>query len=195
MKIFWRYLTIFAVTALFALPAVVKAEDGDDENVYYKEHKEKVMGQVTEDKALVYFLRPGLAGSAIMFWQYVDDKLISVNHGRHYSFALLEPGEHLFWAKAENVSAFKMNVEAGQTYYIQQKVRVGFMRARVKLVLLQNKESIDKALAKSKRYVTPKPAAFKKSDKSYMPKKYEKAKQVAERYTDFKEKPKKSAEE
>ena len=53
-----------------------------------------------------------------ILWAFVDGQFIGVTHGKNYTYALVSPGEHVFWSKAENVSAFKMNVEARKTYYL-----------------------------------------------------------------------------
>jgi hypothetical protein len=135
-------------------------------------------GRATADKALVYILRPAFVGMAIKMWAFVDDQFIGVTHGKNYTYALVEPGEHVFWSKAENVSAFKMNVEAGKTYYLQQKVRPGGFRANVKFAEAEDSK-VKKYLKKSK-YVTPTEQAHAKAQE-YVGKWYALAQERAEK--------------
>lgn len=145
---------VFSVFMLAGSSAGVFAQSEEKQGTKYTvKHKTKQMAQATADKALVYILRPAFAGFAIKMWAFVDDRFIGVTHGKNYTYALVEPGEHVFWSKAENVSAFKMNVEAGKTYYLQQKVRPGGFRANVKFA--EAEESKVKKYLKKSKYVTP----------------------------------------
>ncbi len=72
--------------------------------------------------------------------------------GRSYIYALVDPGEHVFWSKADNLSAIRMTVEAGKTYYLGQKPGLGVVRGRVKLTVLD--ESKAQSLLKKYKYMT-----------------------------------------
>jgi hypothetical protein len=128
------------------LPTVALADD-------ITVSKEKRIGELTDDHAVVYFVRPGFLGKAVKIWAFVDDKAVGANKGKQYTFANVEPGKHVFWSKAENVAAVEMNVEGGKAYYIQQKPKMGGMKARVQLFVLEEAEG-KAALEKCKGYTT-----------------------------------------
>jgi hypothetical protein len=99
------------------------------------------------DKALVYVIRPTMMGNKIQTKLAVDGKWVGVNRGNNYFFITLDPGEHYFCSQAENKSVFAMKVEAGKTYFLQQKIRMGFMKASNKLEAISDEEG-RKGLAK-----------------------------------------------
>lgn len=145
---------------------------------YTIKYKTKKMGEATADKALVYILRPAFPGKAVKMWAFADEQFIGVTYGRQYTYALVEPGEHVFWSKAENVNALKLTVEAGKTYHLQQKVRMGGFKARVKLLEAERSE-IPKFFKKCK-YVTPTERAHTKAQE-YIEEWHELAKERAEK--------------
>jgi hypothetical protein len=99
------------------------------------------------DKALIYVIRPTLGGHKVQTKLGVDGKWVGVNRGNNYFFLTLEPGEHYFCSQAENKSVMALTVEAGKTYFLQQKIRMGWMKARNKLELVDEAEG-RKGLAK-----------------------------------------------
>jgi len=90
------------------------------------------------DKALVYVVRPTMMGNKIQTKLAVDGHWVGVNRGDNYFFFNLDPGTHYFCSQAENRSVLSMKVEAGKTYYLQQKITMGFMKARNKLVEVES---------------------------------------------------------
>ena len=111
--------------------------------VKYKASTDKKQHPVPEappDKALVFVVRPTLWGNKIQTKLAVDGQWKGVNRGNNYFFFTLDPGEHHFCSDSENRSLLTLNVEAGKTYYLQQKIRVGFWKARNKLALLDEAE-------------------------------------------------------
>jgi uncharacterized protein DUF2846 len=99
------------------------------------------------DKAAVYVIRPTMMGNKVQSKLAVDGEWKGVNRGDNYFYFNLDPGEHYFCSKAENSSVLSLKVEAGKTYYLQQKIQMGFMKARNKLVALNDEEG-KKGLAK-----------------------------------------------
>ena len=63
-----------------------------------------------------------------------------MNRGDNYFFFMLDPGDHYFCSAAENPSVMKLTVEAGKTYYVQQHVRMGLMKARTKVESMSDEE-------------------------------------------------------
>ena len=157
-------ISIAILSASFLLGASTSsalAQGDKKEKTYIVKYKKKQMGEATADKALVYILRPAFPGKAVKMWAFADEQFIGVTYGRQYTYALVEPGEHVFWSKAENVNALKLTVEAGKTYHLQQKVRMGGFKARVKLVEAEASE-LAKFFKKCK-YVTPTEKAHTKA--------------------------------
>ena len=102
-----------------------------------------------EGKALVYIVRPSFLGKLIQFKTFCGEELIGYTVGKTYLHTFLDPGTHKIITKAENKRELEITVEAGKTYYIKQKVGFGLIKARVKLMLLNENEG-EYALSKSK---------------------------------------------
>jgi hypothetical protein len=98
------------------------------------------MAEASKDKATVYVVRPTKWGNKVQTKMAVDGKWMGVNRGNNYFFFALDPGEHYFCSKAENRSVLKLKVEAGKTYYLQQKVKMGFMKARNQVVQIDEEQ-------------------------------------------------------
>jgi len=96
--------------------------------------------EASAGKALVYVVRPTMMGNKIQTKLAVDGEWKGVNRGNNYFFFELEPGEHYFCSKAENRSLLKLSVEAGKTYFLQQKIKMGFMKARNQLVQISDEK-------------------------------------------------------
>ncbi len=133
-------------------PAGTKTEgsEGDDEG-FVQFSKDHPLGEVESDKALVYVVRPTSMAFAVKSWFLCDDQALGVNKGSSYFFAHLEPGKRLLWSKSENVDALELVVEAGKTYYIQQHVRAGGLKAHTKLEVLDEATGQEK-LAKCSKH-------------------------------------------
>lgn len=112
------------------------------------------------NEALVYFLRPANMGMAINFWSFVDQRPVGMTKGNQHLATTVPAGEHVVWSRSGNVSALKMSFEAGQTYYLEQKVKMGGLRARVSLEVL-DAEAGRKALAETKPAEQPDDGAEK----------------------------------
>jgi hypothetical protein len=85
------------------------------------------------NRAMVTFVRPSLFGGAIQFGIWDGADFVGVLSAKSYVQYLVEPGEHLFLARAENWSYVKADLEAGKQYYIVGKVFPGIWKARVAL--------------------------------------------------------------
>jgi hypothetical protein len=100
------------------------------------------------DKALLFVVRPTMMGNKIQTKLAVDGTWVGVNRGNNYFFVVVEPGLRYLCSSAENRSVMKLTVEAGKTYYLQQKIRMGMMKASNKLELIDEAEG-KKALGKT----------------------------------------------
>ena len=135
-----RGLVIGAVCLALAAPALAFASDEED---YAVREKAVVRPEVLPDQASVYVVRPAKMGMAIRMWAFADDTVLGLTKGDTYAHAYLEPGEYTFWSRAENVSAVNQVVEAGKTYYLKQKVKMGGLKARVSVEFLSEAEGLE----------------------------------------------------
>ena len=123
--------------------AELKACGAKDKEVKYSVDTDKSQHPTPEqpaDKALIYVLRPAMMGMAIQTKLAVDGDWKGVNRANNYFFFTLDPGEHYFCSASENHSILKLKVEAGKTYYVQQHIRMGMMKARNKVEPMSDEE-------------------------------------------------------
>jgi len=128
-------------TVLFCLFVAFLAATVQAAEYYTKHSGDNRRGEPQEGHALVYVFRPATMGAAIKTWAFVDDDLMMVSKPKAYSFAHVTPGKHLFWTKSENTSAMQLEVEAGKTYYLQVKIKMGFGKARAKILQIDEAEA------------------------------------------------------
>jgi hypothetical protein len=75
------------------------------------------------DKALIYVIRPTHMGTAVQSKLSVDKKWVGVNRVNNYFYITVEPGPHYFCSQlGDQVSLLSLVVDAGQTYYLQQRI-------------------------------------------------------------------------
>jgi len=131
-----RRLTLVATVVLLVAVGVTLAGE------YYVKHKgEQRKGEATDEMGLVYVFRPATLGAAIRTWAFADDQLIGVSKAKGYYFAQVPEGKRVIWSKAENTSALNVEIEAGETYYFKQAIRMGFGKARVKMIRIDENEA------------------------------------------------------
>lgn len=118
-----RLLTVVAVLALF----------GGCAGSSYMEETELVEA-APEGKALINVYRPSALGFAIKFSLWERSELVGVSTAKSVIQLAVEPGGHLLIARAENMSAVKVEAAAGSTYDLIAEVKMGGMKARVNLV-------------------------------------------------------------
>lgn len=92
------------------------------------------------DKSVVYFVRADPTSSLIHFTYFDSTRVIGVFNGEKYMRYECEPGKHLFWAKSQNRSFVRANLEPGKIYIIEVLPQLGFMEPRVKLVPVNSSE-------------------------------------------------------
>ena len=92
------------------------------------------------DMARIYVVRPTIFGGAISMNVKDGEKLIGKTGPNGYLSWERAPGQVEIVGKAENTSTLPISLEKGIVYYIQQHVRMGFLFARNKLRLLDEKE-------------------------------------------------------
>ncbi|MFZ0773930.1 MAG: DUF2846 domain-containing protein [Candidatus Sulfotelmatobacter sp.] len=157
--LFFRACIATVVVLSFALPAIADDKEGSEEQVSkelelkacgpkekevnYKADTDKSQHPTPEqpaDKALIYVIRPAMMGNKIQSKLAVDGEWKGTNRGNNCFSFTLDPGEHYFCSAAENHSVLKLDVTAGKTYYLQQHVRMGMMKASNKLDVMSEEE-------------------------------------------------------
>ena len=107
-----------------------------------------------ESMAQIYVLRPSSYGSAITYKIHQNEKFIGELGPKSYLKWEVNPseGEVRIISKAENYDVLRLVPKAGSTYYIKQKVLMGWLSARTKLELMDEKEALEvlKKLKKQK---------------------------------------------
>lgn len=111
-----------------------------------------------ESVAQIYVLRPSSYGSAITYKIYQGETFIGeLGPNSYLTWVVdLSEGEVSIISKAENYDMLKLVPKAGSTYYIKQKVKMGWITARTKLEWMNEKEALDvlKKLKKPKSIKT-----------------------------------------
>ncbi len=89
---------------------------------------------LTQDKALVRFMRPSGMGFAVNFNLLDGSQVIGNSVAKSQFDYLAEPGHHLFISTAENKVFLEADLAPGKVYYIITRVYPGAWRARVAFV-------------------------------------------------------------
>ena len=98
-----------------------------------------------ETMAQIYVLRPSSFGSAITLKIYQDEKFIGELGPNSYLSWQVDPanGKIEVISKAENYAMIVITPEVGKTYYIKQKVKMGWIMARTELEWLKEEEALE----------------------------------------------------
>lgn len=88
----------------------------------------------TEDKAMVYVVRPSGLGSMIRFQIFLDgtenqDELGWTKGNQHFYFTI-DPGKHCVHSLAENWSRVQVDLKKGESIFLKQTPTMGFIMAR-----------------------------------------------------------------
>jgi Protein of unknown function (DUF2846) len=114
----------------------------------YCQHDSTSFLKPSAEEALIYVMRPSNLGFALGFSIACDNTMLGTTKGKRFVQGLVKPGAHKITASGgEKDAEIEISVEAGKTYYIEQKIKMGLVLARTKLELLTEEEGI-KILAK-----------------------------------------------
>jgi hypothetical protein len=86
--------------------------------------------QAKNDTATLVIIRDASLGFAVIFWNYLDGKLIGESTGRTYFFTDVKPGPHYVVVATENTAVARIDFEPGRVYFLREGVIMGFWRAR-----------------------------------------------------------------
>ena len=138
-------LTRTLVCTLLMLPALAIAQDAADvaattpvsapaDAPAATSASNGLIGAVTEGKGQIVFFRPSkFAGGAIGFKVREGDNELGKLRSGKYFVANVEPGTHSYVVHSETKDVLTMEVEAGETYYVQGTITMGFMAGRPNL--------------------------------------------------------------
>lgn len=96
-----------------------------------------------ETNTKIYVIRTTNFGSAIKMKIYQDDKLIGKLGPKSYLSWEVDPtkGDITIISKSENKDMLTISPKAGKTYYIKQKIKMGWVVARTGLEFLEENEA------------------------------------------------------
>ncbi len=97
----------------------------------------------SEGKSLVYIAKTG-AGVLINFRIYDKDKFLGALTGGKYMVYECEPGDHLFWAAAENRDFIEAKLEPNKVYVLVAEGQMGAFVSGVNFKALNPNEFKDK---------------------------------------------------
>jgi hypothetical protein len=97
-----------------------------------------------ETNAKIYVMRPTEFGFSIKMRIFQDEKLIGKLGPKSYLSWEVNPedGDIIIISKSENKDMLTISPKKGKTYYIKQKVKMGWAFARTGLEFLEEKEAI-----------------------------------------------------
>lgn len=92
------------------------------------------VGAPEAGKALIVFFRPSkMTGAAIGFKVREGETELGKLRNGKYFVANVEPGTHQYTVHSEAKDVLTLEVEAGETYYVQGTITMGFMAGRPNL--------------------------------------------------------------
>lgn len=83
--------------------------------------------------ANLYIYRNETFGYLVSMPISIDDKTIGTTKAKSFFNLKLTPGNHTIKSFAENTSIVNLNFEANKNYFIWQEVKMGIMKARTQL--------------------------------------------------------------
>lgn len=93
-----------------------------------------LIGAAPEGKGQIVFFRPSkFTGAAIGFKVREGQTELGKLRSGKYFIANVEPGAHEYTVHSEAKDVLTMEVEAGETYYVQGTITMGFMAGRPNL--------------------------------------------------------------
>lgn len=81
--------------------------------------------------ATLVIIRDTHFGGGIVFWNYLDGKLIGETMGKTYFITGVPPGPHYVVAASENTGVARFDFKPGKVYFLGQNIAMGVWRARV----------------------------------------------------------------
>ena len=108
----------------------------------------------SEGKSLVYFVRSSGTGALINFKYFDGEKYLGKSSGVNYFTYECDPGNHIFWAAAENRDFISGELKPNSTYIIEVRPTMGAVKAAVRLHQVDPKD--EKAMKKVSKLIAKK---------------------------------------
>jgi hypothetical protein len=93
-------------------------------------------------QANIYVYRNETFGAAIKMPLLLDNQSIGDTGPHTYAFKQVAPGRHTIISKTENDAHIDLDVQAGNTYYVWQEVKMGAFAARSALHLVDDQKGV-----------------------------------------------------
>ena len=90
-----------------------------------------------EGKALVFIMRRQSMAKLIKVTLECNGTYICTTKGKRFIYLILDPGFYTFVSRAKNISNLPLNLEAGNTYFISQKISTGGIMTVTQLELME----------------------------------------------------------
>ncbi len=98
------------------------------------------------DKATLVIIRESWLGGSIVFWNYLDGKLIGETMGKNYFVTSVTPGPHYVVVATENTGVAHFDFKPGKTYFLGEGIAMGIWRARTSGFYPMTPEDATKAM-------------------------------------------------
>ncbi len=98
------------------------------------------------DKATLVIIRESWLGGSIVFWNYLDGKLIGETMGKNYFVTAVTPGPHYVVVATENTGVAHFDFKPGKTYFLGEGIAMGIWRARTSGFYPMTPEDATKAM-------------------------------------------------
>jgi len=102
------------------------------------------------DKATLVIIREAWLGGSIVFWNYLDRKLIGETMGQTYFVTPVTPGPHYVVVATENTGVAHFDFKPGKTYFLGEGIAMGIWRARTSGFYPMTHEDAAKAMKNCK---------------------------------------------
>ncbi|MBD0705828.1 DUF2846 domain-containing protein [Pseudomonas sp. PSB1] len=126
------FTALLAVAALTTGCASVKMAD-DTQDAQAKTF------QTVPDKANIYLYRNESMGAGVKMPVTLNGKAVGQTVAKSYLMLSVPTGQQTLVSSAENDSELKLSTEAGKNYFVWQEVKVGFIKARNNLQVVDEK--------------------------------------------------------
>jgi hypothetical protein len=86
--------------------------------------------KTASEQASLYIYRNESLGRGVKMTVLIDGTAEGQTVAESYIHQTLSPGKHVIVSKAENDASVSIDMQAGQTYFVWQEVKMGFVSAR-----------------------------------------------------------------
>jgi hypothetical protein len=120
---------LLSSTILLALPTACARRTA----LMNDEARGAALAAAPADKAVIVFLRPAYTGYAISAAVYEDDRFLGIVMRQARLVHETTPGTHRYMVVSEAADFLDADLEAGKTYFVNVRPRMGAWRARFSL--------------------------------------------------------------